>query len=135
MEQSLPWASCCDTTDLKLQSNIANFDSSWFTMEEDERSGDIFAEDDSMSWLNQEQDLPWLDQLPSVIGEDYMGIKENREYDLSRTLSCDSGYEDDLFLNGCFVPVETKVMSNINIVIGEKTGHYRQARGLLFCFQ
>eukprot|EP00092_Neocalanus_flemingeri_P008450 GFUD01009106.1.p1 GENE.GFUD01009106.1~~GFUD01009106.1.p1 ORF type:complete len:466 (-),score=102.99 GFUD01009106.1:108-1505(-) len=89
MAQTLPWAGCCDASDRR------NFDSSWFTMEEEERSTDIFAEDDSMSWLNQEQDLPWLDQLPSVIGEDYLGIKENREYDLSRTLSCDSGYEDD----------------------------------------
>jgi len=59
---------------------------------------DIFAEDDSMSWLNQAQDLPWLDQLPTVIGDEYMGMKESREYDLSRTLSCDSGYEDEL---GC----------------------------------
>merc|ERR1711892_645562 len=103
MAQTLPWAGCCNAKEQRQEGNITNFDSSWFAMEEEERSIDIFAENESMSWLNQEQDLPWLDQLPTVIGEDYLGINENRDYDLSRTLSCDSGYEDD---PGCESPSE-----------------------------
>jgi len=98
MAQTLPWASCCDPNEERLPGNIPDLDTSWFAMEEEERSTDIFAEDDSMSWMNQEHDLPWLDQLPTVIGEDYMGIKEHREYDIFRTLSCDSGFDDE---QGC----------------------------------
>jgi len=98
MDQTLPWGGCCDKNSDTLQDNIHSLDTSWFGMEEGERSADIFADDESMSWMNQEHDLPWLDQLPTAISQDYMGIKENRDYDIFRTLSCDSGFDDD---QGC----------------------------------
>ena len=95
MAQTLSWASVSDTQNASIQESITNFDSSWFSMEEEERSNDIFSEDTSLSWMSQEHDLPWIDQLPTVIGDDYMGINEDKEYDLFRTISCDSGYEDE----------------------------------------
>ena len=60
--------------------------------------------DGDMSWLQQDQDLPWLEQLPAM----------------ATGLACDSGYEDDdsslsLWTSSWRAPSSSTVTSTLTV--------------------